>query len=205
MGEVDFSPQVARLQQTKDTWQKIVCRLRGNPVSSSLIKRKAKHCGVLRPLSRSLAKATREMRTAKKKWEEAKSQSPVLCQEFLKVVTKKMSKREKKDEETACRRSIQNDNQVKAHRILKHTLKKQSGELVNKVQVKSATGTVECCTQETVEQTLMEALTGRFALTNQTPCVQEPLKSLLGRGDTEATQQILDGTFACPDDVDEGS
>ena len=51
----------------------------------------------------------------------------------------------------------------------------------------------------------MEALTGRFALTNQTPCMQEPLKLLLGRGDTEAAQQILDSTFACPEGMDEGS
>ena len=143
MGEVDFSPQVAHLQQTKDTWQKIVRQLRGKRVSSMLIKRKAKQCGILRPLSQSLAEATREMQMAKKKWEEAKSQAPVLCQEFLKVVAKKMSKREKKDKETVHRRSMQNDNQVKAHQLLKHMLKKQLGKLVNKVQVESATGTVE--------------------------------------------------------------
>ena len=100
MGKVDFSPQAARLQLTKDTWQKIVRRLKGKWVSSSLIKRKAKQCGILRPLSRSLAKATREMQIAKKKWEEAKSQALVLCQEFLKLVAKKTLKHEKKDEET---------------------------------------------------------------------------------------------------------
>ena len=96
MGEVDFSPQVARLQLTKDTWQKIVRRLKGKWVNSLLIKRKAKQCGVSRPLSRSLVEATREMRVAKKKWEEVKSQAPVLRQEFLKLVAKKTSKREKR-------------------------------------------------------------------------------------------------------------
>ena len=42
------------------------------------------------------------------------------------------------------RQLMQNDNQEKAHRLLKHILKKQSGKLVSKVQVESATGTVEC-------------------------------------------------------------
>ena len=96
MGEVDFSPQIARLQLTKDTWQKTVRRLKGKRVSSSLIKRKAKRCGMSRPLSRSLAEATREMRIAKKKWEEVKSQAPVLRRKFLKLVAKKTSKREKR-------------------------------------------------------------------------------------------------------------
>ena len=114
MGKVDFSPQVAHLQQTKDTWQKIVRQLRRKWVSSLLIKRKAKKCGISRPLSQSLAKATGEMQIAKKKWEEVKSQAPVLCQEFLKLVAKKTSKREKKEEETVHRRLTQNDDQVKA-------------------------------------------------------------------------------------------
>ena len=59
--------------------------------------------------------------------------------------------------------------------------------------------------QEAVEAALQAALTARFTLTNDTPGMQEPLRSLLGRGDTEVAKQILEGTYECPEDMDEGS
>ena len=206
MGEIDFSPQVSQLKQTRDTWALIVRRPRGKRVSSSLIKRRAKSSGIRRPLSRTLMEAEQEYKQAVKSWEAVKPQAPLLRREFLKEVAKKIAKRERKDETAVYRRLVSNDNQVKAYRLLKHVLKRQQGRAVSKVQTPGPGGeVVEHEGQEAVEAALQAALTARFTLTNDTPGMQEPLRSLLGRGDTEVAKQILEGTYECPEDMDEGS
>ena len=55
-----------------------------------------------------------------------------------------------------------------------------------------------------MEAGLWECLCDCFTLTHDTPPLQEPLRSELDLlGTTEAAQQILEGTYECPEGVDE--
>ena len=44
----------------------------------------------------------------------------------------------------------------------------------------------------------MESIDKKYSQTNNTPCMKNPLRSLLGIGDTPFCQSILDGTFIPP-------
>jgi hypothetical protein len=59
-------------------------------------------------------------------------------------------------------------------------------------------------TQETVEPAIMETIEKRYKLAHQSPFLQEPLLSILGlTGTTDAAKRILDGTFVCPEGLDD--
>jgi hypothetical protein len=57
--------------------------------------------------------------------------------------------------------------------------------------------------QPTMEQHIMENNSRQFWLTESAPPMQEPLISQLGYlGNTEATSQILNGTYVCPPELE---
>ena len=130
MGDVDYSPRVAKLLLTRNTWKLIVKKLQGKRVHSSLIKRKAKHCNIARPLHRSLAEATRELRTATKIWEEAKPLAPLFRKEFLWERASRLAPEQGKTAEAVYQRLIQEDHQRKGFQILRKLLHRQSGKAV---------------------------------------------------------------------------
>ena len=58
--------------------------------------------------------------------------------------------------------------------------------------------------QANVERAIIQNNSTHFRLTEGTPAMQEPLLSDLGYfGNMTAAQQILDGTYECPDGMDD--
>jgi hypothetical protein len=62
--------------------------------------------------------------------------------------------------------------------------------------------TIEITTKTGIERACMDENRAKFHQTRNTPCMREPLFSLLGRfGDTNACRDILRGDFTPPDDT----
>lgn len=83
MGFVDFSPQVDMARKRRWLWKQVVKKREGKHVSSSLIKRQAIQCGILCPLSVTLAQACQYFIAADQAYDELTCQAPSLRHEFL--------------------------------------------------------------------------------------------------------------------------
>jgi len=74
---------------------------------------------------------------------------------------------------------------------------------ISKVEVLEHGVYVLKTTQAEVEDSIRDNNAARFRLTEDTPTMQEPLKSALGyHGCTEEVKQILAGTYVCPTEVE---
>jgi hypothetical protein len=75
---------------------------------------------------------------------------------------------------------------------------------ISKVKVVGSDGSkVTYEGQEEVQKAIMEAIEARYHLSHGSPFLREPLLSAVGlTGTSVAAQQILDGTFRCPEGTD---
>jgi hypothetical protein len=76
MGSVDFSPEVNLARHCQWVWQQVVKIREGKRVSASLVKWKARQCGITCLLSMSLAQAKEWFATANKEFQNLKSDAP---------------------------------------------------------------------------------------------------------------------------------
>ncbi len=95
---------------------------------------------------------------------------------------------------------VTRERQREAARRVKATLNKIQKSGIAKVEVENANGNIEeITTKEGIEQACMDGNKGKFLETSTTPCMQEPLRSLLGKfRDTEFSQSILSGQCIPP-------
>ena len=112
-------------------------------------------------------------------------------------------------EAKAISRLIRVENQRAAFRRIRHLKGLTKANSVRRIEVPTVDSNGNKTTelwedQAGVEAGLRECLCERFTLTHDTPPLQEPLRSDLGLlGTTEAAKQILEGTYECPEGVDE--
>jgi hypothetical protein len=91
-------------------------------------------------------------------------------------------------------------------RSLRHIKNQPHLGAISKVEVETTTGSPPTTydTQATVEQAIMESLDARYHMSHHSQFLQSPLLELIGPTATSpAAQKILDGTFQCPEGVDE--
>jgi hypothetical protein len=101
---------------------------------------------------------------------------------------------------TIIKQIITREKQREAARQIKYTLHKFQKSGITKVEVETATGSInEITTKTGIERACMQENKKKFQQTSETPCMQEPLRSLLGAvGDTQSCQEIMEGTFVPP-------
>ena len=83
MGNVDFSPEVDTAKKRWWLWQQVIKKWQGKRISSALLKWKARQCGVVSPLSVTLAQAQRHFLAADTAYDELKKHAPAYWYEFL--------------------------------------------------------------------------------------------------------------------------
>jgi predicted lipid carrier protein YhbT len=118
----------------------------------------------------------------------------------LEKKAKAIGKETNTDHQTVIKQIIKREKQREAARRIKLTLHKIRKGGVTKVEVELENGDIdEITTKQGIEEACMEENKKKFKQTEQTPCMQEPLRQLLGKfGDTESCQQILQGQFVPP-------
>jgi hypothetical protein len=83
MGTVDYSPEVDLAKKRRWLWKQVVKKREGRQVSASMIKQKARQCGVLSPLSVTLAQARMSFRVADLAYDALKQRAPTHHYKFL--------------------------------------------------------------------------------------------------------------------------
>lgn len=203
MGEIDFSPEINQARGRRYVWSMVLKRRRsGNKILKRKIKAVAKAVGIESPLSATLAEAERSFRAADDIYKRMKPNAPMMRADFLRERSKDetLSAEARKRAKTALRHERARD----CNRRMKHVLKKNRANSVTTVVSGEGPCYVEHTDKESVERAIMENNTTKFRLTENTPPMQDPLLSDLGYlADTDAAEQILAGTYECPEGVDE--
>jgi hypothetical protein len=205
MGNVDFSPEVDLAKKRRWVWQQVIKHLEGKRLSSSLIKRKARQCGIVGPFSVTLVQAQYHFRAADAAYDALKRHAPILRYEFLCDSAANKSGAVLTEGQKAARRMLQHERQRSEARHLKRVLARVQGGAITRIEVLEDGVYVEKTAQADVEHHTMEMCSARFRLTENTPLRQEPMCSALGpfATDTAAVQAILQGTYVVPDETDE--
>jgi hypothetical protein len=204
MGSVDFSPEVDLARRRRWVWQQVVKIREGKRVSASLVKRKARQCGIVCPLSVTLAQAKERFATAHEEYRNLKAKAPWLRQEFLLEIATNKSGEETEASQKAARRLIQQERQRSDARHLRRVLAKTQGGAISKIEVLEGGEYVEKTTQAEVEHHTMAMCCARFRLTENTPLRQEPFYTAFGplATNTAAARTLLNGTYTIPEGTD---
>ena len=189
MGRVDFSLATESPRRRISFWALALKRKQNKRVSSRLWrrkKRKAKVTELVGPLTTQdiqdrLTQARLDCRAAKKRHKEERVA-------FLESLPKKDRQR-----------FIQTEQQRALGRIAKAVTGKLANSGVIKVEYQGAV----CTTRLEVETALLTVNAAKYRACEDTPFLNEPLLSEFGlTNDTEATQQVLNGTYQCPEGTD---
>jgi hypothetical protein len=202
MGNVSFSPEV---DKTRALWHLVLKKRNGKKISSSLVRRKARQLGILCPLSVTLAQAEQLYQEADGAYDEIKKHAHSLRHEFLCDRAVNKSGQVPSDAQKAAQRLLTHERQRNDARHLKRILGKTQGGAISRIEVEENGEFVEKTSQAEVEQHTMEMCDSRFHLTQDTPFMQEPLRSALGplAVHTQAAREIMEGVYQIPPACDE--
>ena len=203
MGSIAFTPEVSKAKKTVILWRMIKARRQGFRRSSRKIRRLARSCGVRTPLSNTLEQAKTKLKEAERYYNKIKPKARTMRDRWLRERTNDDSLPERARKHAA--RSLKIEQQRNCSRRVKQVLGHKRAGAIAKVEFLNEDGTYSTVDiQEEVEAAIMKNNEARFRLTESTPFMQEPLRSEVGFfGATAAAQQMLDGTYVCPEGTDE--
>ncbi len=203
MGEVDCSPEVGKARQMKLLWKKIVTQKRGGRMSSSHIRRKARRCGVVCPLSCTLEQALRSRKAAIQAYEDIKPKAPRLRVDYLHKKANDYSTTGNETSRKHASRMLREERQREASRHLRRALGKTRNGGIDWIEMLDKGKTVRYSAKEKVEEKIMKVNETKFRKAASTPPMTAPLVGDLGfLGNTDAAKRILNGTYQCPPGVD---
>ncbi len=192
-----FSLDVAQPKKEMDFWKLALKRRKGLPVSSRHYTRAFNSAKLTRPTS---SMTVQEMEAALKK---ARTAYLLACKhdqqsrlDFIKTFPHSVRRRIETSEE-------QRRKGMSARRV---TGKMQGGAVTKVIGTDAHGQPIECITKSTIERACLDCneLKYRQCELQKTPFMTDPLLSIFGHlGETEAVQQVLDGTFHVPAEVDE--
>ena len=200
-GQVPFSPEFEKASATISVWKAAATIKSGGKYSSSLFRRKEKSLGLSNCLHKTLKEIKEEEVKAWKHYWKIKKQAHQLRKGFLMQKAEAIS--EESETQTASnvfKQLIQREKQQEDSRKIKGTLKKLRKLAVTSVKVLQSDGMIaEINDKEQMEIECVKENDKKYSQTNNTICMQEPLRSLLGRtGNTAFCNSILDGSVDLP-------
>jgi hypothetical protein len=206
MGDIAYSPAVAKARRRRFLFKRILDLRNGSrQVKASWIRREAHSLNILNPLCVTLAQAQHNFDTADKEWALLKKRDPdSLRRDFLHDRAANTTGQYSSAAQRAAQQIIHRERTREDFRRIRYAIGSSRGGAVQQVEVLEDGVYVEKTDQAEVEAALMDMVAQRFRLTEQTPFMQDPLLSSLGHlGLTATAQDILSGTYECPEEVDE--
>jgi hypothetical protein len=203
MGELDFSPALNIAKERVLLWRLIIKKKLGGRVSSMMLRRKAKYASVSSPLSGTLFEAQHALDEATRIYNLMRPEHERLRDEFLSGQLKQAISDEDIRKQRIIRRLIAVQDIKSQWRAIKRAVGKKNGGSVKEIEVAVNGENVICSNEKEVVEAITENNVARFNLTIHTPLMQNTMTTLLGyMANTTTAEQILDGTFVPPDDLD---
>lgn len=123
---------------------------------------------------------------------------------YLEQKAEAAAKERNTDLATVYKQMITQERSRTLGRNVRYALGKVHGGGITKIDVMRGQNRISLTSKEEIEQAVMDENDDKYRQTEQTPCMRDPLRTLLGRyGTTLACDQILNGTFIPPTNTDQ--
>ena len=204
LGGKEYCPELGALRHEIQLWMLMIKRRSGGKVNSRFLHRKAKRAKVTGYQRLSLDELREKKDDAfTRYWELAIKPDRRLS--WLEGLCEARAKENNTDGESELRQRIQAERSRKEARLIaKVNGKIRSGAVTTVWAPDGQGGRAEMTNRSEMEQALLDESQRRFTQASDTPFMKDPLFSLVGKlGITAASKEILEGTFQCPEDVDQ--
>jgi hypothetical protein len=160
----------------------------------------ARRTNIPNPLGCTLQESLINLNNSKQRYWEFKKTARATRDTFLAHKAQAIAAEKGQEVATVIKQLALRERQRESARRIKFSLGKIKGGGVTKVEVELDNGSLrEVTTKLGIEQECMTENIRKFRQTQLTPCMREPLRSLLGPlGNTASAQSILNGDFLAP-------
>ena len=204
MGNVPFSPILELDRKKISLWNATKKKKLGCKSSTRNIIRLGNLVGIDNPMEYSLEEVNPNIQQAKKDYYQKKPKAQELHNNFLEQRAIALAESSGNDKQNICRQLILQETQRRIARKIRLLKKEQISTEITKVETLRLDGSREThSSKKEIEEICMEENKQKFLQTNNTPCMQEPLFSLLGLGTTSSCKEILNNTFRAPTEADQ--
>jgi len=168
------------------------------------IRRLAHQCLIHHPLALSETEVSSQLQHAMDQYHRLKPQHELRCAEFLQLQLQDPSLMEKHHQAIAHLVSLESLHESYHHICALRS--SQAGRSIAAVEYPTPSGTAIATSRSEVEQVLSGALSLRFTMAHGSPFLHDPIAPLVGPYRTgRAADEILQGTFSCPEGTDEST
>ena len=182
MGGVQFSPALDTLLKQLAFWECAITRRRGLPIRPELWTRKKRAAQITTPTKNlSLDDMLQNLKSTKKAYREAKKNHDSLRIAFIDTLSPKDRDRLKR---------------VEAQRELGRAAKRVTGKLESKSVMKVIINGQECTKRSEIEPALCNINYSKIRASDDTTFLQpDQLQEFGAQGETEASDEVLEGTY----------
>ena len=204
MGNVPFSPILELDRKKISLWTAVRKKKLGCKSSTRNIIRLGTLVGIDNPVGYSLDAVNKNLQQAKKDYYLKKPKAQELRNKFLEQRAIAMAESSGNEKQNIYKQLLTQENQRRVARKIRLMKKEQISSGITKVDILRPDGSREThSSKEEIEEICLEENKRKFLQTNDTPCMQEPLYSLLGLGTTVSCEEILSNTFRAPANTDQ--
>ena len=201
-GGVPFSPPIQKQRTIIELWEGVSTRLAGNKFSSSKLRRLAKKAQIDQPLHNTAEEVKVLLKQAYVDYYKLKKDAHKLRDTHLDKLAEAVAEEKEVNKSSIIKQLKHREAQRTAARSIRFTLKKLKGGSVTKVEVTKNGQNVELTNELDIFQACAEENNQKYHQTDNTPCMQEPLFSLLGNfANTPFSLAILNGTANFPANI----
>ena len=202
-GGIPWSPQLQRHRDTIWVLTLLIRKRSQRQVSNRLIRRILKRTDLTNAYHMSLAQLQQTLSQAFTNYKHARTQADSLRKDFLPSLAQARSERNNSDPDTELQNLLRIENQRRVARNVKRMRGKLGSPPTTQVYVTENGIRRLVTSKEDIEQVCIDENDARFSQSSDTPFMQSPMVDILGHlADTPAAQQILDGSFIVPPEID---
>lgn len=166
--------------------------------SSSKFRRLMKQTNIEKPLQYSMSEIIENEQRAMEKYWNLKKRSAEIRKTYLEDKAEQAAEEHNLTAAKMYGIMIQREAARSSFRKVRYVLGKMKGGSITKVDVIKDGSRVSLVSKIAIEEACMQENELKYRQTEQTPCMREPLRSLLGIGTTPSCDRILAGTFSPP-------
>ena len=199
-GNVPFSPELQLARLEIELWKAASTIKTGMRYSSRKFRRLEHKTGLFNILKKSAAEIEQGEKAAFKQYWSKKDIASKLRDMFMEKRAAEVAEEDNKEASAVIKQQRENEKSRINNRKIKYILKKLNKSSVLTVEVDCPDGTTKELTSRTdIELACLQENFSKYTQTEDTVCMQEPLRSLLGKtGTTEFCRNILEGTAVFP-------
>ena len=197
MGGVPFSPKYKTITQKIELWEAVRKKKTGVVYSMSKLQRLESSTGIQNSMHCTKETAEEHLYKAREEYIQFKKEAKQSHKTFLWDLAEAVGKQSDVKKSTVYKQILHREEQRETSRRIKFILGKNVKGGIKRVEVINADGeTVELLSKSEIEQACLQENERKYRQTESTPCMLNPLRTLLGSfGNTEYCSSILDGSF----------